>query len=215
MNEIEAGQLVEFIAVFDNRDSSEAIASAWAAALHDIPLDGDVRTVVTEFYRQAPPKEGQRRWIEPHHIIDGWKQIRAERLKNFRYEPSGSDEDVETYLRRLRQQRDDVASGRVAAPSDPIPLTGGPHPDVAKMIEGVLKSVDGALNPEPSPQKREALARIAELRNGVPEGVYAIVCPQESCKASSGKLCKTPSGQIKKNPHGARVEALKAQEDGK
>lgn len=80
MNAIEANQLLAHAAAFDNRKQSDAAAQAWAAALHDIPLDADALAAVARFYGTDDPQATGQRWIQPHHVRTHRKAIRNERL---------------------------------------------------------------------------------------------------------------------------------------
>ncbi|WP_265560770.1 hypothetical protein [Streptomyces hygroscopicus] len=198
MNPTEAAELLGHAAAFDNRTPSAAAAVAWAAALEDVPLDTDAKAAVAMYYRTPPQNPNERLWILPHHVRTLRTKIRNARLENFQYEPL-PDETVPEYLARLRGQTAAIASGRVPAPTTPLALTGGPHKDVAKALEGLGRQV---------PDSDEELLADTVRRAG-PLGVE---CP--TCQAAIGRPCKTPGGNDRQplgkprtSPHSARVRA--------
>ncbi|MDI5965794.1 zinc finger domain-containing protein [Streptantibioticus silvisoli] len=200
MNPREAAELLGHCSAFDNRKPSQAAAVAWASSLHDVPLDHDTKAAVAAYYSTPPKDPEQRLWILPHHVRTLRARIRSRRLENFQYEPIG-DETVPQYLARYRRQVRAIASGYVAPPADLPALTGGPHKDVAKVLEGANI---GRLVPD---SDEESLA--AEVRRSGPLGIR---CP--ACGAAIGRPCKTPGGSEKqpigkprRKPHGARLRA--------
>lgn len=203
MNRTEAMQLLAYIGIFDNRDVTEAAGHAWAAALSDVPLDEDVRTAVTEFYRTPPKNPGARLWMEPHHVITGRRRIRDARLERFVYEPQSEGEDTATYLANLKVQREAVASG-VHVPNARYSLEGGPAPKVAAALAGIVKDVPD----DESPKIKAAKEAIQATRKNR-LGVMGIECPR--CDARIGQPCTIRlSGKRRGKPHPARVEASQA-----
>jgi hypothetical protein len=182
----EAAVLLGHAAAFDNRQPSEAAAEAWAAALHDIPLDADAKAAVAAYYTTPPANPNERLWILPHHIRTLRSKIRSKRLENFQYEPF-PDETVSEFMARYRGQVQAIASGRVAAPSGRLALEADP--------------------------KRDEDAVKTELVDTVRRtGPLGIECP--SCRAAIGRPCKTPGGSSKQplgkprpKPHSARLRA--------
>lgn len=205
MNANEAAELLGHAAAFDNRKPSASAAVAWAAALHDVPLDVDAKAAVAAYYTTPPQNPQERLWILPHHVRTLRTKIRNGRLENFQYQPVG-DETVPEYLARLRGQVAAIASGQVPAPTERPALTGGPAQGFmdeleARGFEG-LRMVDGDEAPE-------GLAD--SVRRAGPLGV---VCPVPACRAAVGRRCKTPGGgdkrplgQERAKPHRARVRA--------
>ncbi|RXS84173.1 hypothetical protein EST92_11480 [Streptomyces sp. TM32] len=194
----EAQKLLAACAAFDNRQPSQVAKRAWAMALRDIPLDDDAFAAVARYYGTPPKDPGQRLWIQPHDVRSIRRTIRSERLEHFQYQPL-PDETPREFLARLRGQQNAIASGRVAAPTSSAALTGGPHRDVLKELEGVGRSVPDS--------DEEALADT--VRRAGPLGIE---CPQ--CKAAIGRPCKTPGGSRKQpmgkpraTPHSARLAA--------
>ncbi len=200
MNPQEAAELLGHCSAFDNRKPSQAAAIAWASSLHDVPLDADAKAAVAAYYSTPPKDPDQRLWILPHHVKTLRAKIRSARLENFQYEPIG-DETVQQYLARYRQQVRAIASGRIAPPANLPALTGGPHREVAKVLEsgGIGRTV---------PDSDEA-SLADEVRRAGPLGVR---CP--ACGAAVGRPCKTPGGGEKqplgkprRHPHSARLRA--------
>jgi hypothetical protein len=202
MNPREAAELLGHCSAFDNRKPSQAAAMAWAAALHDVPLDDDARAAVATYYTTAPQDPKERLWILPHHVRTLRSKIRSARLENFQYEPVG-DETVPEYLARLRGQVQAIASGRVDAPSGRPALEGGPSKEFMRELEA--RGWEG--NRTVPGSDEEAL--VDTVRRAGPLGVE---CP--SCQAAIGKPCKTPGGNDRQplgkprsKPHSARLRA--------
>lgn len=198
MNPTEAAELLGHAAAFDNRKPSAAAAIAWAASLHDVPLDADTKAAVAVYYTTAPKDPDAKLWVLPHHVRTLRAKIRSARLVNFQYEPVG-DETTGEYLARYRRQVQAIASGRVAPPAGRLALTGGPHRGVAKALNGVGWRV-------PQDDDEEL---VETVRRAGPLGVR---CP--ACNAAVGRPCKTPGGSEKQplgkprvKPHSARFRA--------
>lgn len=202
MNEKEAAVLLGHCAAFDNRKPSQAAAMAWAAALHDIPLDDDAKAAVAAYYTTAPQDPNAKLWILPHHVRTLRTNIRNARLENFQYEPIG-DETVPQYLARLRGQVRAIASGHTPAASGRLALEGGPHPSFVRELEARGYEV-GQKIPDGDEQSLAATVRRS--------GPLGVECP--SCGAEIGFSCKTgratakhPLGKPMPKPHSARVRA--------
>lgn len=198
----EAAILLGHAAAFDNRQPSEAAAEAWAAALHDIPLDADAKAAVAAYYTTPPQNPNDRLWILPHHIRTLRSKIRSKRLENFQYEPH-PDETVGEFMARYRGQVQAIASGRVAAPAGRLALEGGP----AKGFVEELEARGWEVGRPVADSDEEAAAD--SVRRAGPLGVE---CP--ACRAAIGRPCKTPGGSPKQplgkprpKPHSARLRA--------
>jgi len=198
MNAEEAAELLGHCAAFDNRKPSAAAATAWAAALHDVPLDDDTKAAVAAYYSTPPKDPSDKLWILPHHVRTLRSKIRSQRLENFQYEPLAGETTAE-YLARYRGQVQAIASGRVAPRTDRLALEGGPHRNVAQALEGIGRQV---------PTSDEGEARETARR----AGPLGIECP--ACAAAIGRPCKTPGGSAKQplgkprlKPHTARIRA--------
>lgn len=203
MNRNEAAELLGHCAAFDNRKPSAAAATAWAVALHDVPLDPDAKAAVVAYYSTPPQDPNAKLWILPHHIRTLRSKIRSARLENFQYEPIG-DESTAEYLARFRGQAQAIASGRVAPATGRLALKGGPHSTFVRELEARGYEVGREV-----PDSDEENLAAATVRRAGPLGV---VCP--ACQAAIGRPCKTPGGSSKQplgkpraHPHSARIRA--------
>ncbi|MFH8792244.1 hypothetical protein [Streptomyces sp. NPDC017941] len=204
MIDSEAAELLTRAAAFDNRTIGEADATAWAAALHDLPCDNDTLQAVARFYSApAAPGETGRRWIEPHHVRTHRAAIRSERLGTTipAYEPPAEPESGSEFTRRRRAQLTAIADGRLT----PVPvqqLTGGPHSRVARALEGVgdMPADDQPYMPADFRESIGMAAAPPELR---------IPCPKDGCRALARQPCKTPRGHRRATPHQARTDAAR------
>lgn len=202
MNPRDAAQLLGHAAAFDNRKPSQAAAVAWAAALHDVPLDDDAKAAVAVYYTTPPQDPKERLWILPHHIRTLRTKIRNQRLENFQYEPVG-DETVPEYLARLRGQVRAIASGRIAAPTGRLALDGGPSQQFMNELEA--RGWDGNRQVPDSDEESLALT----VRRSGPLGVECPMCGAEigfPCKSGRGSE-KQPLGRPLAKPHSARRRA--------
>ncbi|MGW0920159.1 zinc finger domain-containing protein [Streptomyces sp. NPDC002755] len=209
MNEYEAAELLGHCAAFDNRKPSIAARAAWAAALHDIPLDADAKAAVAAYYTTPPNDPDAKLWILPHHVRTLRSKIRSARLENFQYEPI-ADETPAEYLIRYKGQVQAIASGRVAPPTGRPALEGAPSRELMGELEAHgwqgNRTVDGD----------EAEAELLDtVRRSGPLGIE---CPVTACKAAIGAPCKgsggtakQPLGKPRLKPHNARIRAASSQ----
>lgn len=202
MNSREAAELLGHCSAFDNRKPSQAAAMAWAAALHDVPLDQDVKAAVAAYYTTAPKDPDAKLWILPHHVRTLRTKIRNARLENFQYQPI-PDETVGEYLARYRGQVQAIASGRVAPPSGRLALEGGPHLRFVTELEARGYDVGRDV-----PDSDEG-SLVDTVRRAGPLGVE---CPM--CGAEIGRPCrngkgtdKHPLGKPVPKPHTVRLRA--------
>lgn len=200
----EAAILLGHAAAFDNRQPSEAAAEAWAAALHDIPLDADAKAAVAAYYTTPPQNPNERLWILPHHIRTLRSKIRSKRLENFQYEPIG-DETVGEFMARYRGQVQAIASGRAPAPVGRLALEADPKRDREFVKELTARGWEGNRTVADSDEEAEA----DTTRRAGPLGVE---CP--ACHAAIGRPCKSPGasekrplGKPRPKPHSARLRA--------
>ncbi|WP_309029057.1 zinc finger domain-containing protein [Streptomyces alfalfae] len=204
MIDSEAAELLTRAAAFDNRTIGEADATAWAAALADLPYDDDALQAVARYYSTpAAPGETGRRWIEPHHVRTHRTAIRNERLGTTipAYKPPTEPETGRDFTARRRAQLTAIADGR----ETPLPihaLTGGPHPSVARAIAGI-----GEL-PGDEPYMPNGFREAIGLTTTPPE--LRVPCPKDGCKAPARQPCKTPHGRRRTTPHQARTDAAGA-----
>ncbi|MFF4848750.1 hypothetical protein [Streptomyces sp. NPDC001194] len=205
MNRTEASVLLGHCAAFDNRQPSEAAATAWASALNDIPLDADTKAAVAAYYTTPPKDPDQRLWILPHHVRTLRSKIRSARLENFQYEPIEGESTAE-YLARYRGQVQAIASGRVPAPASRLALEGGPSGRFMRELEARGWQGNRMVDGDERPVEAEL---IDEVRRSGPLGV---ACP--TCQAAMGHPCKKPGGSEKQpmgkprsTPHTARLRA--------
>jgi hypothetical protein len=205
MNPKEAAQLLGHAAAFDNRKPSQAAAMAWAAALHDVPLDDDAKNAVAAYYTTPPKDPDAKLWILPHHVRTLRTKIRNARLENFQYEPL-PDETTAEYLARYRGQVQAIASGRIAAPTGRLAIEGGPSKQFMAELEA--RGWEGNRT-VPDDGDEAAAELIDEVRRSGPLG---IACP--ACAAEVGFPCKSsvatkkhPLGRPLAKPHTARIRA--------
>ncbi|MFF7329719.1 hypothetical protein [Streptomyces sp. NPDC008150] len=204
MNRKEAAELLGHCTAFDNRQPSAAAATAWASALHDVPLDDDTKNAVAAYYTTPPQNPNDRLWILPHHVRTLRTKIRNSRLENFQYEPL-PDETTGEYLARYRGQVQAIASGRIGAPTGRLALEGGPSAQF--MVELEARGWEGNRT---VPDGGEPVAELIDtVRRAGPLGV---ICP--SCAAEIGFACKSghatkkwPLGRPLAKPHTTRTRA--------
>jgi hypothetical protein len=195
----EAVELLTLAAAFDRRTVGEADARAWAAALHDVPLDQDARAAVARHHAESTA------WFTPAHLRSIRHRIRAERLGDTppAYEPPAGPETGAEYVTRRRQQLAAIAAGEI------------PRPAVA-------------LDAAPSDRLRAALARVGEMpdhiRHEITESTggrigagkarfpeLAVPCPRPDCRAQRHMPCKRPSGrELREHTHDQRQAAYAA-----
>lgn len=185
----EAGRLLGLAAARDQRIVGDADILAWHADLNAGAVSyTDAEAALTRFYavEMAGLEPEARRRVTTPDVIGIARKIRNERLANFVYEPPPGDDDP-NYLARLRGQLEATANGRRPALTERPALEGGPHPDVAKFLAAIDKSVpdeDG----DASSVKRP--------------GPLGTECPK--CQAAIGRPCRTPGGKERAS-HPART----------
>ncbi|MYZ37102.1 MULTISPECIES: hypothetical protein [unclassified Streptomyces] len=200
MNANEAAELLAHASSFDNRQPSLAAATAWAAALNDVPLDADAKTAVAAYYTTPPQDPNQRLWILPHHVRTLRTKIRNARLENFQYEPVG-DETTPEYLARYRGQVRAIASGRIAPPTSRPALEGAPSKNFMRQLEARGWEGNRTIPDTDSEPLADAVRRSGPL------GVQCPVCSAEigfPCKGGRA-TAKHPIGKPLPKPHTART----------
>lgn len=190
----QVGMLLGLAATRDQRTIGEADVLSWHADLNAARVTfEDADAAMTQYYaidQPAMPRELRYR-IVAADIIATVKKIRAERLKNFTYQPPPTLDDP-AYLPRYRGQIGAVASGYVPAPTDAPILEGGPHRAIAAGSQGIGREV-------PKPDPDEDL--IASVKRTGPLGFE---CP--ACKAPVGMRCRNGGvGKPRRHHHPERV----------
>lgn len=210
----EAAILLGHAAAFDNRQPSEAAAEAWAAALHDIPLDADAKAAVAVYYTTSPKDPSDRLWILPHHIRSLRSKIRSARLENFQYEPIAG-ETVGEFMARYRGQVQAIASGRAPAPVGRLALEADPKRDRQFVKQLEARGWEGNRSVDDSDEAAVEAELIDTVRRAGPLGIE---CPVEACRAAMGAPCKgsggtakQPLGKPRLKPHSARLRAASGQ----
>lgn len=190
MTPSEAAKLLGHCAAFDNRTVGTVDSRAWAASLRGMQLDQDAIDAVARFYGTPPKTPGDRLWIQPHDVVTHRLAIRAERLKNFVYEPVNEFETPAQYLANRRLQIEEVASGRRPAEGTPPMLEGPPHPSVIDALADAIHGVPGENGIEPDESRR---------------GVLGVECP--TCQARIGRDCRTGRLGTRRRAHRERLAA--------
>ena len=193
----EIGDVLAMAAARDQRTVGDGDILAWYDDLNAAGITfADARQALSRFYVQQAGIPADRRFrITTPDLIELVRKTRRERVANFVYEPLDREETGDEFRTRYRAQLDAVASGRVPAPAQRPMLEGGPSPDLARKLRGLLKAVpsnetDAATSPtDPAPQI----------------GAMTVPCPREDCKALIGRQCKFPTGKLRPKPHPARV----------
>ncbi|WP_052397238.1 hypothetical protein [Streptomyces sp. NRRL F-5123] len=208
----EIGLLLGLAAARDQRTVGDADTLAWHADLNAASIDYQTaEAALSRFYvdQAGTPADKRYRATSPD-IIGIARKIRAERLTNYTYVPPEGDQDPQ-YLHRLRGQIADVASGAVPAPTTPLAITGGPHPDVTARLAAIGRYIPDHVRQELAPHRPAAAAREAAIRTGSAD-YLAVDCPW--CKARSGQQCqrggRPGASRARTTPHPSRVEAAEA-----
>lgn len=208
MDKGDAAELLGYCAAFDNRTVGKVDAVAWAASLHDVPLDDDTTAAVARYYGTAPERAGERLWIQPHHVRAGRLAIRQARLGTTlpAYELPAEPETGAQFVARRRAQLDAVAAGH--AVGAPIGRLAGP-PAPGFMKELVRRFGDDAVGREVPDLADDVAAEVdpavAAVRRPGPLGVE---CP--NCGAAIGRPCRVGNlgndrrARELRNPHSVR-----------
>jgi hypothetical protein len=202
VNRDEALDLLARAAAFDNRMPSKAAAEAWAAALHDIPLDEDALAAVTIYYTRRGDLDG-RRWILPFHVRQIRAEARAPRIDRANLQYAGNpDETPIEGIRNLRRLLAAAGDGRPVPPAHqlnpanrrPLELEAGPQ---GRRLQAALAAIGEA----PPPPQVPGVAN-----------PFAVGCPK--CHALPGRSCTSgrPGKPPRKHadPHPSRTDLAKA-----
>lgn len=170
MNTAEAIRLLAHCAAFDNRQPSRAAAEAWAAALHDVPLDEDTLAAVARYYGTPDSDSGQK-WIQPHHVRTHRNALRDDRLGPpgpglSPQIPAADPDDVQGYLRALREQRARAAAGQEVPALSAGDADAQEHPD-AKAIREKFEQAKAEARRRKAEQARAESEALAAYRQAV------------------------------------------------
>lgn len=173
MNSTEANQLLAHASAFDNRNPSAAAGKAWAAALHDVPLDADTLAAVARYYGTHDPDEPGKKWLQPHHVRTHRTAIRTARLgpvgPGLSPEiPAADPDDVPAYLAALRDQHGQAAAGQPVAAIEPGP---GDYSDANPNVRNIRALFDA--------EQAAARARKEAERKAAYEATRAYIDAQE------------------------------------
>lgn len=206
MNTPEAMRLLARCSAFDNRRPNESAAQAWAAALHDMPMDADAVAAVARYYGTPPENPDLRKWIEPHHVRSLRAKIRQERMTEAGdipgaglpvAVPDADPDDVQAYLAALREGRTRTASDGELR-QRPVP----------ELVAGIGREVPGSdyLPEQARGELAAAVPRFADRHERWPE--LAVACPKPDCRAQPLVHCVTPSGvRLRDHTHHSRRAA--------
>jgi len=216
MKKSEAAKLLGHAAAFDSRTVGETDATAWASALEDVPYDDDARAAVARYYGTPPEREGERLWLQPHHVRSGRIAIRKARLGTTLpgYLPPAGLETGAEFVARRQRQISEVGSG--LAPARPIALAGDPAPEVEKRLvaEGYIPTHVKELLERDRPERAE---RGRLMRAGFPDP-RLVDCPVSSCRAGVRMPCTRPGRDGARHrlsaPHPSRVDRAAAVKAG-
>ncbi|EMF31104.1 hypothetical protein H114_00707 [Streptomyces gancidicus BKS 13-15] len=193
----QVGELLGLAAARDQRTVGDADIMAWHDDLNGAGVTyGDARNALAMFYVEQANVQAEHRFrITSPDVIRLARKIRAERVRNYVYEPVDPDETVEQCQARMRAQLRAIADGRVQVPQQRPALEGGPAPEVAAALRGLLRAV-----PDDEDGEQTAPPRV---------GAMTVTCPRPDCKARIGQHCKRPSGKPRTEPHPARVDVAR------
>ena len=196
INYEQVGYLLGLAATRDQRTIGEADVLSWHADLNKAGITyADADAALTEFYavhQPSIPREHRFRVVAAD-VISIVRKTRAERLKNFTYEPPPTLNDP-AYIQRYRGQIGAVASGMAPAPADAPMLEGGPHRSVADGGQGIGRKV-------PAADAGDDGDLLAAVRR---KGPLGFECPE--CHAMVGFRCRNGGlGKPRKVSHSPRL----------
>ncbi|MGW4007892.1 zinc finger domain-containing protein [Streptomyces sp. NPDC004763] len=187
------GEILGLAAARDQRTVGDGDVMAWYDDLNTAAVSyADARGALAAFYvEQANVRPEHRFRITTPDVIRLARQARRERVRNFVYEPVDPDEPWQQFHDRMRAQLRAIGDGRVPPPQKVPALEGGPAPNVAAELRGLLREVPDDEDGDGEPKPRV--------------GAMTVTCPREDCKARVGRQCKRPSGKPRTEPHPARI----------
>jgi hypothetical protein len=195
----EAARLLLHAAAFDNRKPSAGAAAAWAAALHDIPLDEDTLGAVARYYGTAATDDpNDRRWIQPHHVRFHRAKIREPRIDAahpvYDGNPLESSNESAANLRALNTA---AADGHLGTRTirQALDTKGQQRIPLDRRLRAMLEAAGQNIpteNTEPSQQPTTGI------------NVLGVACP--ICDATIGQTCHTGRGRRRADVHPGRKD---------
>jgi hypothetical protein len=164
MNATEAGQLLAFAALYDNRKVSDPDVVAWLQAIGDLPYE-DARAAVAGHYGESAER------IMPGHIRIRVKAMRADRLARtplpappaeLADDPGRYNELIRANVRRIA----DAKNVRRALAAGPLP--GDPPQEWLDAKAALAKPPEPAADP-----RQKAREQVEELRRAREAGESA------------------------------------------
>lgn len=167
MNATEAGQLLAFAALYDNRKVGDADIMAWLEAIGDLPF-ADAKTAVAAHYGSSTER------LMPGHVRQRVKAMRADRLARMPLAaPPGELADQPgRYLNAVRAGVRRIADGfslrKAIGPGKP--LEGPPPAEWAKAREAMPPGTEPRKVPNPRQlAAQQAAASRAEREAAKPD----------------------------------------------
>lgn len=151
MNATEAGALLAFAALYDNRKVSDPDVMAWLKAIGDLPY-ADCEAAVAAHYGQSTER------IMPGHIRTRVRAARAERLARTPLPPPAPElaGDPKRYQRAVADGVRRIADGLDARKAIGAPLPGEPPAEWQERKE--------AITPKPLSKQEIALRQVEQSR---------------------------------------------------
>lgn len=174
MNSAEANRLLAHAAAFDNRNPSAAAAEAWAAALHDVPLDADALAAVARFYGTVDPNVTGQKWIQPHHVRAHRRAIRDARLMAAPVPPPHHALDERGYREALKEITARIGDGKV-----PFRAIAGPDEQTVEPTADFRAARESFVAREAERQAAETTEEIRTRQIAEAYG-YLLVIPAEA-----------------------------------
>jgi hypothetical protein len=159
MNATEAGQLLAFAALYDNRKVSDPDVMAWLKAIGDLPY-ADCEQAIAGHYGTCTER------VMPGHVRERVKTIRADRLARNPLPAPAAEvaDDPGRYREIIRANVQRIADGmdiRTALPSGE-PLPGDPPEEWQQAREAIAEVKP--IRPDPRDVAREQAEQSRKLR---------------------------------------------------
>lgn len=154
MNATEAGQLLAFAALYDNRKVSDPDVMAWLKAIGDLPFE-DAQAAVAGHYGESTER------IMPGHIRTRVKAIRAERLARtpLPAPPAEVADQPGRYKEIVRANVQRIADGMDVRKAITGPLPGDPPREWQEARAALVKPEAPAVDP-----RQKAREQVEETR---------------------------------------------------